>query len=97
MWYPSSNMYFFEVAAICGVSVKQLKTCIIDLSAKGAILPEWHQKHIIKHPAVSVIIEHYKIDCSIEERIITILTIAREKNFNKRKKRYYNQKNKPTL
>jgi len=77
-------MYLYEVAALCGVKVSRIREVVDELTESKIILPDWSSQNSLDYPAVSILINHFNIDTSDEQQIITILSIAREKKFNQR-------------
>lgn len=84
MWRPTTRMYYYEVAAICGVKVVRLKEIVSQLVEKGELLPDWVGKYMLDHPAISIIVSNLKIDTSDDNQIISILSNARDKKYMQR-------------
>ncbi len=84
MWRPTSRMYFYEVAALCGIKVLRLREITAQLIENEKLLPDWVGKYMLDHPAITIIIDHLKINTEDENQIISILSNARDKKYMQR-------------
>lgn len=90
MWQPTNTMYLYELAALCGTTTKAIKATIEELKNERLFSDDWHTDRTTNWRGAQKILEHYKVDTSNADQVITILSIARDKN--DKRKFYYRKK-----
>ena len=80
MWVPTENLSYAEISALCGISMKQLKTKVQELVNTGELKPEWVMPKKLSYNAQAVLIELYGVNTTNESQVLQILTKARQRN-----------------
>lgn len=92
MWVPTSSLYNYEIAAICGTTQRKIKITINELIAAGKIESDWISARTCNYLAQMVLIQHYGIDTSNEQQILRVLSYARDKAIRAQQKLKFTHK-----